>query len=583
MHTEIPKPPRVISYARYSSRRQGHGISLERQTARARAYCEERGWSLDDELRYKYEDLGKSGFSGANRETGALGQLLADLQRGEIERGSCLLIEAFDRLTREDLPAAVMLLLDLLQGGLVIVTLADRRVWQSGMDTTDFMFSVMLLSRGHEESKRRSDLSKANFRRARELGDQRTFGTAPGWLIRKDGSEDGVWWVVDEEKAESVRKVFEACSDGLGSKAIAARANREAWRIPTRTTSASTAHWHAQMPQIILRNRSVLGEHEHWDMSLDARRRAAVAGASSAWRGEPTGIRSDSYYPRIVSDDLWRRAHAAIDARRAAPPKKSQQFWNIWSGVMRCGWCGAAMQRKIERKGHLRAQLVCSAQLARACTCEHSPNGSAKLTDAPLLYHVCMEGGRLMGLGPNRAKLIKELDAARGELAALKQSESNMILIVSDVGYSPELSKKMRENRDAQERCGEAISRLERELDQVDAGDSGALFGDMKYAARIEQVLYEAGEIEAEERAVFNRRLLRAVHAIWLFAYDCAVVQFRSGALTLVGLEPKVPGRSRPKLREFELLQARGVPPDLVAMVLGGWARKPLPEWVGVG
>ena len=188
-----------------------------------------------------------------------------------------------------------------------------------------------------------------------------------------------------------------------------------------------------------------------------------------------------------------------------------------------------------------------------------------------------------MGLGPSRARLVKELDAARGELAALKQSESNMILIVSDVGYSPELSKKMRENRDAQERCAEAVLRWERELAQVDAGDSGALFGDMKYAARMEQVLYEAGEIQAEERAAFNRRLLRAVHAIWLFSYDCAVVQFKSGALSLVGLEPKVPGRSRPRLREFELLQWSGVPPDLAGMVLGGWARKPLPDWVGVG
>lgn len=573
-----PSPPRVISYARFSSRRQERGISLERQTRLALDYCAQRGWVLDDELRYR--DLGKSGFSGANRETGALGQLLSDLQAGELEKGSYLLIEAFDRLTREEVPKAFSLLQRLLEGGLVVVTLSDQQEWREGMDTMQFMFSIMQLARGHEESKRRSELSKANFRRAREDGNQKMFGSGPGWLVRRDGSKDGVWWSVDEKKAESVRRVFEACAEGLGSKAISARANREGWLIPTRTTSVSTDRWHAQMPRILLNNTAVLGEHEHWEVSLDARRRASAAGVKGAWRGEPTGFRSADYYPKIISDELWCRAHAAIDARSVVPPKKSQQFWNIWSGVMFCGWCGAPMQRKVERKGQMRAQLVCSAHLAGACVCQGSPNGSAKVTDEPLIYHICVSAGSMMGIGPSRETVTRKLDEVRGRLAALAKAEQGLLQVVEDVGYTPRLREAVQRNRVESEQCQSELKSLERDRVSIDGGPPGELFGDVTYADKLYECLYRPGVIEAEEREVFNRKVLRAVHAIWLFAYDCAVVQFKSGALTLVALQQKVEGRERPKLAELSSMKGLGVPPDLKGMKVGGWGEAPPPEWL---
>lgn len=51
------------------------------------------------------------------------------LESGEIARGSILIVEAFDRITRQELGVAIGLLGSLITNGLIIVTLTDGRVW----------------------------------------------------------------------------------------------------------------------------------------------------------------------------------------------------------------------------------------------------------------------------------------------------------------------------------------------------------------------------------------------------------------------------------------------------------------------
>ncbi|MDD2875541.1 MAG: recombinase family protein, partial [Azoarcus sp.] len=96
--------PRVISYTRFSSRKQAAGDSYRRQTEAALRWCKEHGHELDTSL--VLEDLGISGYSGANAKRGALGVLQMMVLDSKIEKGTILLIEAFDRLTRLPLPDA---------------------------------------------------------------------------------------------------------------------------------------------------------------------------------------------------------------------------------------------------------------------------------------------------------------------------------------------------------------------------------------------------------------------------------------------------------------------------------------------
>jgi hypothetical protein len=97
----IPEPsaPRAYSYIRFSTPEQAKGHSLQRQTEAARAWAVANDVTLDDELTFR--DRGVSGFTGANLETGALGVFLERVRDGTISRGSWLLVENLDRISRQ--------------------------------------------------------------------------------------------------------------------------------------------------------------------------------------------------------------------------------------------------------------------------------------------------------------------------------------------------------------------------------------------------------------------------------------------------------------------------------------------------
>jgi DNA invertase Pin-like site-specific DNA recombinase len=93
--------PKAYSYARFSSRRQSEGTSLERQLAIAREWYAREiaplGLPLDD---LKCDD-GYSAYRGKHIEKGSLGHFLAEIKEGTIAKGSVLIAENLDRISRQ--------------------------------------------------------------------------------------------------------------------------------------------------------------------------------------------------------------------------------------------------------------------------------------------------------------------------------------------------------------------------------------------------------------------------------------------------------------------------------------------------
>jgi DNA invertase Pin-like site-specific DNA recombinase len=119
--------PKVYSYLRFSTDIQSHGDSIRRQTQLARDYCDTNGLELDESL--TFHDLGVSAFKGANAATGKLGLFLKSIEQGKVTQGDILLIESIDRLSRSAITDALTLFIRILQSGVHIVTLMDRRVY----------------------------------------------------------------------------------------------------------------------------------------------------------------------------------------------------------------------------------------------------------------------------------------------------------------------------------------------------------------------------------------------------------------------------------------------------------------------
>jgi DNA invertase Pin-like site-specific DNA recombinase len=147
--------PRAYSYLRMSTDIQLKGHSRQRQLEASKGYAEEHGLELADNA--QLEDIGISAFKGANLKNGALGQFLAAVKAGTVERGSYLLVESLDRLSREEILTAHTLFLGIVQSGINLVTLIDKRLYTAKTTgLVDMITSLVIMERAHEESKTKS-------------------------------------------------------------------------------------------------------------------------------------------------------------------------------------------------------------------------------------------------------------------------------------------------------------------------------------------------------------------------------------------------------------------------------------------
>ena len=106
----------AIVYCRWSTKNQEDGDSLNRQLNAAREVAKQRGWTIIEE----HVESGKSAYHGRNRAVNGKLRALEDrAERGELA-GKLLLVEAMDRLSRQEPLESLNLLMDLCKRGLTI-------------------------------------------------------------------------------------------------------------------------------------------------------------------------------------------------------------------------------------------------------------------------------------------------------------------------------------------------------------------------------------------------------------------------------------------------------------------------------
>src|SRR5262249_90435 len=85
----------AISYSRFSDPKQAKGDSEDRQDRDFRNFCRRHTLTPLSEV---YADRGRSGYKDEHRKKGRLGQLVAAAKDGRFERGTVIVVEAWDRL-----------------------------------------------------------------------------------------------------------------------------------------------------------------------------------------------------------------------------------------------------------------------------------------------------------------------------------------------------------------------------------------------------------------------------------------------------------------------------------------------------
>ena len=247
--------PKAYSYLRFSTADQIHGDSFRRQTTLAREWCQKNKIPLVD----NYRDLGVSAFRGKNADKGALKAFLDRVESGVIEPGSYLIVESLDRLSRTDITYALQMFLGLINAGVVVVTLADDRVYDRNRindgNFTDIIISLTILSRANEESRMKSQrLSQSWGAKRSRIHEEKMTAMCPSWLKL---SADRKKFELVPDKAKIVRRIFEMAAEGKGRGFIARVFNTE--HVPI---MGDGRIWHVSTIQKIMESRTVIGEYQ---------------------------------------------------------------------------------------------------------------------------------------------------------------------------------------------------------------------------------------------------------------------------------------------------------------------------------
>lgn len=341
--------PRVYSYIRFSTPEQALGDSERRQLAQAEAYAKRLKLPFDETLRLL--DRGKSGYHGVHRKKGVLGEFLASVERSEVPQGSTLVVENIDRLSREEMMDALeMILFGLVKHGIKIHTLDTGSTYdREALNGGRIWELIAHITRAHGESKRKSDLGKANWtqkrRRALEEGHILTR-QIPAWLKVVDGKFE-----VIPEAATAVNMIFDLKLQGLGKTKLTNTMNAEAPWTPPKNPKRKTNGWRESYVQKILRERAVMGEYQP-HRKVDGKRK-------------PLGDPMPDYYPQVVPPEKFYAVQERFKVNRGKAGRTGK-VGNLFTHIVVCAYCGGPM--RYTDKGNGWKYLVCD-QGRRGVTC----------------------------------------------------------------------------------------------------------------------------------------------------------------------------------------------------------------------
>ncbi len=323
---------KAFSYLRFSTPEQMSGDSFRRQTELAADYARKHDLDLDTALTFR--DLGVSAFRGANADSGRLGDFLAAVREGLVPRGSFLLVESLDRLSRLVPRHAMRGLENICAEGITVVTLVDgKRYTEADLDNPiGFLTAFIVSMRANEESETKSRRLKAAWAKMRREAHVRPItARGPAWLELSAKKR----WRVLEERAAVVRKVFDLARSGAGAHSIVERLNRQCV-----ATFGTGLRWHRSSVVRLLSNPAVVGTFVPHELVYDGARRSRLP-------LEPV----TGYYPAIVDPETYETVQTLSAVRGSARGRHSgKEVRSILAGLAKCPKCGSTMTRVTKGK-----------------------------------------------------------------------------------------------------------------------------------------------------------------------------------------------------------------------------------------
>jgi len=325
--------PIAYSYIRFSTPEQSLGDSKRRQFEETERYCRENNLELSDNI---FHDEGISAFKGKNKSKGAqLARFLGLCRQGKIKKGSYLLCEHIDRITREPISNALDTVKSIIDHGIIVVTLNDKRKYsKETLNQIDLLSLIFTLFQSHDESVKKQERIKKSWENKRNQilkGNIQKLPQIPNWLFQsKDGKIS-----VDEKKAATVIKIFDMfVKEKIAASSIHKILNQE--KIPIISCKKTSTKWHKDYVSRILKNKAVIGYTEFYETYID----------TETFRKKRTLVKNSltRIYPQIIDDQTFETAQIKLRQTKKFQRGRIGKV-NIFSTeILRCARCNGKME-----------------------------------------------------------------------------------------------------------------------------------------------------------------------------------------------------------------------------------------------
>jgi DNA invertase Pin-like site-specific DNA recombinase len=426
---------KLYSYARFSSDKQKEGSSIERQLGLAEEYAALNP-HLHLDLINRYQDEAVSAKKGRNITAGMLGEFLRDVKSGEVEKGSWLGIEDFDRLSRMNYWDAKAVFEEIMNAGITLVTFRNRKAYDlEGLKENpyDFMNSLMQMVGANEYIERMRAHSNRTWKIKREAAQEsHTIMSAnvPHWIdttvdeTLPSGKAIKQHFELNEEKSAVVRQILDMFLNGQGCQTIARQLNLE--NVPCLGRNRRGKYWIPGNVRAILNNEALCGRYVH-------KKRAGKALPLSEI------ITIEGYYKPLVSPETYNEIKLLLTSNhnsKTRPPKAGFQAFNTpanpLQGLCRCSECGSLMTRvsqKAYRGRKAYEKLVCIGAKTgkhkyRSIPVDDVIGHLNMLLTFPVSFSAVKDDDTLTRLQAKRADFEARIDRLTNEMALMGGSEA---------------------------------------------------------------------------------------------------------------------------------------------------------------
>jgi len=274
------------------------------------------------------------GYSGTNFDRPGWNELLEQVEAGTVKT---IIVKDMSRLGRDYLKVGFYTEVMFVEKGIRFIAV-NNGIDSANQQNSDFTPFLNIINEW--QAKDTSKKIRAVMKNKGESGEY--LSTNPPFGYMKD-PEDKKRWIVDEEAAEVVKRIFALCLEGFGPTQIAKRLKSDKVQCPTAHWIAqgrkvvnpipdNPHHWHSDTVATILERKEYLGHTVNFKTY-----RASYKQKKKMDNPEEKHIVFENTHEAIVDVGTWEKVQE-LRRHKRRPTKTGKT--NMFSGIAHCADCG---------------------------------------------------------------------------------------------------------------------------------------------------------------------------------------------------------------------------------------------------